>query len=65
MKFKSLISVAVATLALVSCAKKPGEVTKITGELNDTTVTAVQVALGAQQIDTVLNLVDEIGRAHV
>ena len=58
MKFKSLVSVAVATLALVSCAKKPGEVTKMTGELNDTTVTAVQITLSAQQIDTVVNLVD-------
>ena len=58
MKYKSLVSVAVATLALVSCAKKPGEVTKMTGELNDTTVTAVQITLSAQQIDTVVNLVD-------
>ena len=58
MKIRNLISVAVATLALVSCAKKPGEVTKITGVLNDTTVTAVQVVLASQQIDTVVNLAD-------
>ena len=53
---KNILIVAAAALVLASCAAKPGDVTKISGTVNDAEVTAVRVR-GAN-IDTTLNLVD-------
>ena len=58
MKLKSILFAAVAAAVLASCSAKPGDVTRITGVVNDSTVTAVRVTLASQQVDTTLQVVD-------
>ena len=62
MKTIRLIAAA-AALVLVSCTAKPGDVTKITGIVNDSTVTDVRVTLASQKVDTTVAVVD--GRFYV
>ncbi len=60
MKF-GFYAAAAAAFVLASCASKPGEVTKLTGVVNDPDVKEVNVRLG--EIDTVLAVAD--GRFYV
>lgn len=56
MKVRNAFIAAAAAVVLASCAAKPGDVTRITGVVNDTTVTNVQVRIG--DIDTTLAVTD-------
>lgn len=58
MKIKRILFAAVVAAVLSSCGAKPGDVTRITGVVNDSTVTSVAVSLASQQIDTTLEVVD-------
>ena len=60
MKLKFIIAAA-AALVLASCASKPGDVTRLTGIVNDPEVTEVSVRMG--DVDTVLAVTD--GRFYV
>ena len=62
MKVRNLFY-AVMAFVLASCAAKPGDVTKITGQIADTNINAVQIRFPSHQIDTVLNL--EEGRFEI
>ena len=55
MKIRIFVA-AVAAFVLASCAPKPGDVTKITGVVNDSEVTEVRVRLS--EIDTTVAVVD-------
>ena len=55
MKFR-FFAAAAAVLSLASCTSKPGDVTKITGVVNDPEVTEVNVRLG--DVDTTLTVTD-------
>lgn len=61
MKVRNFFVAASAALVLASCASKPGDVTKITGIVNDPEVTEVSVRLG--DVDTLLAVTD--GRFYV
>lgn len=63
MNIRTMLFVASAALLLVSCAAKPGDVTRITGNVNDSTVTNVRVTLASQKVDTTVAVVD--GRFYV
>ena len=52
-----------AAVALVSCSPKPGDITKITGVVNDSTVTTLRLALPSLKLDTTLTVTD--GRFYV
>lgn len=56
MKIRNFFVAASAALVLASCASKPGDVTKITGVVNDPEVTEVSVYLG--DVDTLLTVTD-------
>ena len=55
MKIRIFVA-AVAAFVLASCASKPGDVTKITGVVNDPEVT--EVSLRISDVDTVVSVVD-------
>ena len=56
MKINVSVLAAFAALVLASCTTAPRDVTKITGEISDTTINAVQLRFASHQIDTVLTL---------
>lgn len=58
MKLKSIFFAAIAAIILSACGAKPGDVTRITGTVDDPTVTSVIISLSSQQIDTTLEVVD-------
>lgn len=57
MNIKSLLIAASAALCLVSCGSKPGDVTRISGEVSDSSVTEVNVRI-SQVIDTTIKVTD-------
>ena len=58
MKSKMILGSFVLGAMLASCAAKPGDVTKITGVVNDAEVTAVRITLPEHEIDTTVAVED-------
>ena len=56
MKVRNFFIAASAAVALASCASKPGDVTKITGVVNDPEVAEVNIRLG--DVDTTVAVTD-------
>ena len=64
MKTRRIVMMSIAAaVALVSCTPKPGKTTKITGVVNDSTVTTLRLALPSLKLDTTLTVTD--GRFYV
>ena len=58
MNIRSIFYATAAVAVMASCTAKPGDVTKISGVVNDSTVTDVRVVLASQKVDTTLSLAD-------
>lgn len=58
MNIRAVLFAASAAFVFASCVSKPGDVTKITGHVNDSTVTDVRITLASQKIDTTVAVTD-------
>lgn len=63
MKTRIIMLIPAVAAALASCSPKSGDITKITGIVNDSTVTSLRLTLPVAKIDTMLTVTD--GRFYI